>query len=353
MNQIQSLNLFNINRRSILAIIFLALFGGMAFFAAQQASAAESAACHIRIDGTMTAVGNGAFEECADAIIKNGDTVNGRYQVGTWGSYTVATNQNRQAWYRLNGRRRFSYYGSLPIRVIEAPVPVVEAPAQVEPAPVDKNGADTDGDRIVGEADRCPAEAETMNGVFDSDGCPDTIDDLLKFAEDDLNDWWQTQFDDSNLTYYPPTKVVSYQNHSNPSLNNNAFYTSGGHYIAYDIDLMSNSLHRHGDFAPVAIMAHEWGHLVQANLGIREEFSIYQELQADCLAGSYATYLQDRGNLEEGDLEEGLRQMFSIGDSARTPWFHENAHGTGEQRYEAFLLGFENDVDTCIETYSG
>lgn len=332
----------NLQRRSILAFLFLTLFGGMALFTAHQASAAGVAACAIRIDGNMRPVGTGTFEACADAVIANGDTINGRYQVGSWGRYIVATKQNRQTWYRLNGRRRFIYYGRLPAQ-----------PTPVEPPPSQTDSTDPDGDRIVGAADRCPTTAETINGVFDQDGCPDSIDDLLKFAENDLNNWWQAQFDASNLTYYPPNRVVSYRDHRNPRLNNNAFYTSGGHYIAYDIDLMENSLSRFGDFAPVAIMAHEWGHLVQANLGIREEYSIYQELQADCLAGSYATYLQERGNLEEGDLEEGLHQMFSIGDSARTPWFHENAHGTGEQRYAAFLLGFENDVDTCIETYSG
>lgn len=340
MFQYQSFNLFHLNRRSILAILFIGVFGILALFATQQVSAAEIAACQIRINGQMAAVGNGAFEECADAVIENGDTIRGQYHVGTWGNYTVVTDTSRQAWYRANGRRRFSFYGQIPI-------------AEITPEPVEQNPDDLDNDQIFGEADSCPEAAEIVNGVFDSDGCPDSIDDLLNFAKDDLNDWWQTQFDESNLTYYPPNRVVSYRDHSNPALNNNAFYTSGGHYIAYDIDLMENSLAQHGDFAPVAIMAHEWGHLVQANLGIREEYSIYQELQADCLAGSYAVYLQERGNLEEGDLEEGLRQMYAIGDSARTPWFHENAHGTGEQRYEAFLLGFENDVDTCIETYSG
>lgn len=347
MTQTQSSQLSISQRRTVLAIIFLAIFGGMALFAVQQASAAESAVCQIRINGQMEPVGSGLFEECANAVIAAGETLNGQYQVGTWDNYTVVTNNDREAWYRLYGRRRFSYYGQIPI--IQA-----EAPTEPEPTaePIEQNGTDPDGDRIVGEADRCPTQAETVNGVFDNDGCPDSINDLLDFAENDLNAWWQGQFDESNLTYYPPTRVVSYRDPRNPRLNNNAFYTSGGHYIAYDLDLMESSLSRYGDFAPVAIMAHEWGHLVQANLGIRAEHSIYQELQADCLAGSYATYLQERGNLEDGDLEEGLRQMYAIGDHPSIPWHHHNAHGTSEQRYEAFLLGFESDVDTCIDTYT-
>ncbi|MEM8860348.1 MAG: neutral zinc metallopeptidase [Chloroflexota bacterium] len=322
------------NRRFILSILFISLFGGMAVWTAQIANAAEVAACSIRISGQYQNVGTGEFTECANAIQENGDTLSGRYQVGRWGSYTVATDTDRNAWYRLNGRRQFSYYGTIP------------------QTPVVQNPNDPDGDQIVGEADRCATEAETYNGVFDNDGCPDTIADLLTFAENDLNQWWDNQFEAAELTYYPPRRVVAYREPTNPRLNNNAFYTSAGHYIGYDLDLMESSLSRHGDFAPVAIMAHEWGHLVQANLGIRQEYTILQELQADCLAGAYGTYLEERGNLEEGDLEEGLRQMFAIGDSPNTPWFHPNAHGTGEQRYDAFLNGYENGVDSCLEDYS-
>lgn len=341
MTQIQSFHLSSLfKRRYMLAALFLLVIGGMAFLLVPQAWAAEIAACTIRINRTYENVGSGEFEECADAIHQAGTTVNGRYQVGTWSSYTVVTDVERNAWYRGEGRRRFSYYGPIPEIVVEA-----------EPVPADPHDPDQDG--FVGDADRCATEPEVINGVFDNDGCPDTIDDLLNFAENDLNQWWDGLFAESNLTYYPPRRVVAYREAPNRRLENNAFYTSGGHYIGYDLDLMERSLNRHGDFAPVAILAHEWGHLVQANLGIRQEYSILQELQADCLAGAYGTYLEERGNLEEGDLEEGLRQMFAIGDSPNVPWFHASAHGTGEQRYEAFQHGFDNGVESCIETYTG
>ena len=339
MAQIQLFHLSNmLKRRSLLAALFLFLAGGIAFVTTQQAFAAEVAACSIRSNGTYRNVGNGEFEECADFIIENGELVNGQFNVGRWSSYTIAIDQNRNAWYRADGRRNFRNYGTIPELVVDQ-------------APADPNDPDRDG--FVGAADACATEAETINGVFDSDGCPDTIDDLLTFAENDLNQWWDGLFTESNLTYHPPRRVVAYREAPNRRLENNAFYTSGGHYIGYDLDLMERSLNRHGDFAPVAILAHEWGHLVQANLGIRQEYTILQELQADCLAGAYGTYLEERGNLEEGDLEEGLHQMFAIGDSVNVPWFHESAHGTGEQRYNAFQHGFDNGVESCIETYSG
>lgn len=341
MTQIQSFHLFNYSskRRLLLATLFLFVIGGMAALTAPRAWAAESATCSIRSNGEFAYVGDGEFEECADFIIENAELVNGLYHVGQWSEYTIAIDQNRNAWYRAEGRRNFRNYGIIPEIVAD------------EQTPADPN--DPDGDGIVGEADACPAEAEVINGVFDTDGCPDTIEDLLTFAENDLNQWWDGLFTESNLTYYPPRRVVPYREAPNQRLENNAFYTSGGHYIGYDLDLMERSLNRHGDFAPVAILAHEWGHLVQANLGIRQEYTILQELQADCLAGAYGTYLEERGNLEEGDLEEGLRQMFAIGDSPNVPWFHSSAHGTGEQRYEAFQHGFDHGVESCIETYTG
>ena len=46
-------------------------------------------------------------------------------------------------------------------------------PAEAGPAPA--GCPDSDGDGLVAPADQCPTAAETVNGVADSDGCPDEL----------------------------------------------------------------------------------------------------------------------------------------------------------------------------------
>jgi predicted metalloprotease len=99
------------------------------------------------------------------------------------------------------------------------------------------------------------------------------------------------------------------------------------------------------DFAIAFIVAHEWGHHVQNLLGKRfADFSprrpsIQRELQADCLAGTWAYSAGWRNLLERGDVVEGVQLAASIGDvQSRSP-AAPTAHGTSAQRVKYFLQG--------------
>jgi predicted metalloprotease len=127
-----------------------------------------------------------------------------------------------------------------------------------------------------------------------------------------------------------------------------------------------------GDFAQAYVIAHELGHHVQNITGITAQvqeaiaegverpnvLSIALELQADCLAGVWGHSTYERGMLERGDIQEGLRAAAAVGDDriqARTTgridpetW----THGSSEQRREWFVRGFESgDPDDC-DTFS-
>jgi hypothetical protein len=212
---------------------------------------------------------------------------------------------------------------------------------------------DSDGDGIADADDRCPGDFENYNGVFDNDGCSDTIQDLIDFAANDINEYWSQVFSDSGIDYYPPEEFLSYtepiDTACGPAALDNAFYCSESHGIYYDINFLQAQLDTDGDFAPVVILAHEWGHLVQANLGILRGryLSIETELQADCLAGTWTTHAGEMGYLEEGDLEEGATALFKAGD-LDIPWFDPSAHGTPDQRVQAFLDGLQYGVSRCV-----
>jgi uncharacterized protein len=95
----------------------------------------------------------------------------------------------------------------------------------------------------------------------------------------------------------------------------------------------------YGDFALVTVMAHEFGHHRQAELGLlgrRDIPPIRLELGADCYAGQFAQWAKNAGRLEPGDLNEGTFISMTAGQQGNPA-----THGDGPQRAGAFLHGFE------------
>ncbi|MEM1202150.1 MAG: neutral zinc metallopeptidase [Acidobacteriota bacterium] len=124
-----------------------------------------------------------------------------------------------------------------------------------------------------------------------------------------------------------------------------------------------------GDFARAYVIAHEVGHHVQNELGISSQvhqmrrrvgqaegnqLSVRQELQADCLAGVWGHHAAQRGLLEPGDVEEGMRAAAAIGDDTlqRKSGGHVHpeswTHGSSAQRVRWFRRGLESGrADVC------
>ncbi|MBK1637388.1 metalloprotease, partial [Rhodovulum adriaticum] len=71
------------------------------------------------------------------------------------------------------------------------------------------------------------------------------------------------------------------------------------------------------------------------------------ELQADYYAGVFANYVNGKGYLESGDIEEGLRAAAGVGDDRLQEMQGGRAnpdtfqHGTSEQRSSWFRRGVE------------
>jgi predicted metalloprotease len=214
---------------------------------------------------------------------------------------------------------------------------------------------DVDGDSAGDDTDRCPRSAENVNDVFDLDGCPDTMQTLLIFAAEHINAFWAESFRQSGIRYVPPLEFVAYnepvETECGPAEPYNAFYCALSHSIYYHYDFLQEQLDTDGDFAPVTILAHEWGHLVQGNLGFLQtrSFTIDIELQADCLAGAWAASAGEQGLLDPGDLDEGAVALFRAGDDQETPWFDPGAHGQPDQRVDAFATGLEGGAGACTE----
>ena len=222
----------------------------------------------------------------------------------------------------------------------------------------DSRPEDSDRDGVRDSRDDCRNEDED-DGVWGSDpkdGCPGTIDDLVELARADIDFFWQQTFQNEGegALYEPPLQFTAYTTEIETGCGlatlDNAFYCSADHSIYYDVSFLEHELETNGDFGPVLIIAHEWGHLVQSILGIldsTELLTIETELQADCLAGVWAADADERGLLEEGDFEEGMVALLRVGDPFGTDFFDPQAHGQPGQRIDSFNSGFNLGLEGC------
>jgi predicted metalloprotease len=170
----------------------------------------------------------------------------------------------------------------------------------------------------------------------------------------------------TNQQYQDPTLVLfsdAVQSAcGNASAATGPFYCPGDHKLYVDLsffDELGQRFGAAGDFASAYVIAHEVGHHVQTLLGTSDKmgqlrqrvdeteynkYSVMMELQADFLAGVWAHYVQGKGLLEAGDIEEALTAANAIGDDRLTQGrvSPDNfTHGTSAQRMYWFKKGFQ------------
>ncbi len=140
------------------------------------------------------------------------------------------------------------------------------------------------------------------------------------------------------------------------------FYCPGDEKVYIDLGFYSELRDRFGapgDFAQAYVLAHEIGHHVQRVLGTEADvraaqrqnpgsanaLSVRLELQADCYAGVWANAAAKDGQLEAGDMEEGIGAASAVGDdriqreSQGTVHPESWTHGSSAQRVEWFRRG--------------
>lgn len=157
------------------------------------------------------------------------------------------------------------------------------------------------------------------------------------------------------------------------------FYCPGDRKVYLDtafFNQLSRQFGASGDFAEAYVIAHEVGHHVQNLIGVLPKFnqmrrsmsetdanrmSVRVELQADCFAGVWGKYTDQKGILEKGDLAEALNAAQKIGDDAlqkRAQGYvvpDSFNHGTSAQRVRWFQKGFASgnmqSCDTFMPSY--
>jgi len=206
-----------------------------------------------------------------------------------------------------------------------------------------------------------PEEAEPTVTQTTEGSDPDGTDTPEEFAAD-IDDarrlaevYWAAQFRRSRLDFEPVSQVVAYEREGEidcggqPLGRNNAAYCSAGDFIAYDVNWAFGAFRQIGDAFIFYLLGHEYAHAVQLRLGVQAQFTIQQELQADCMAGAYIGDLQRqrRLSLQPDDTRELADGLEAVGDDPGQPWFAEGSHGTARQRTQAFANGYQDSLEPC------
>jgi predicted metalloprotease len=154
------------------------------------------------------------------------------------------------------------------------------------------------------------------------------------------------------------------------------FYCPADKQVYIDLGFLDDLQSQFGvaatPFVEAYVIAHEYGHHVQDQLGILDQISgsrqgpeslaVRSELQADCYAGVWAAHAVESGLVEEltqQDINSGLDAASAIGDDRiqeRTQgqvnpetW----THGSSEQRRRWFSRGYEQGRPAACDAFSG
>ncbi|WP_275783803.1 KPN_02809 family neutral zinc metallopeptidase [Pararhizobium gei] len=196
----------------------------------------------------------------------------------------------------------------------------------------------------------------------------------------ETEDTWNGIFQASGQTYQEP-KLVLFRDGidsacGSASAASGPFYCPGDQKVYLDMSFFDELAQRFGasgDFAEAYVISHEVGHHVQNLLGILPKvnaqrqrmseadsnlMSIRVELQADCFAGIWGKFTEQKGLLEKGDLEEALNAATQIGDDTlqkRTQGYvvpESFNHGTSAQRSAWFKRGFDSGKLSSCDTFN-
>jgi len=212
----------------------------------------------------------------------------------------------------------------------------------------------------------------------------DTSGQFVNAVTVDVQSFWADRFQAAGKSYTQTLTVLfTDQTQSGCGVASSAtgpFYCPSDQKVYLDtafFDQLRSQFGAPGDFAQAYVVAHEFGHHVQDELGIMDsvaqqqqsnpssvnDLSIRLELQADCLAGVWAHSVYttpDQSDIEsitDQDVKDALNAAAAVGDDRiqeqatgtidRESW----THGSAEQRSTWFNNGFKGGTTENCDTF--
>ncbi|RLQ88296.1 KPN_02809 family neutral zinc metallopeptidase [Notoacmeibacter ruber] len=234
------------------------------------------------------------------------------------------------------------------------------------------------GDILSGGGGSVGTPQTQSERTTNADGASDEMRQFVSVVLAETEEVWNGIFEQQGDNYREPTLVLF--SGSTQAGCGFASAASGPFYCPVDqkvyldtsfFQTLAERFNASGDFAAAYVIAHEVGHHVQNLIGVLPKFnearqrmseteanamSVRVELMADCFAGVWAYYTDQKGLLEEGDIQEALNAAEQIGDDTlqrRTQGYvvpESFNHGTSEQRQTWFAKGFESGRMNACDT---
>lgn len=211
-------------------------------------------------------------------------------------------------------------------------------------------------------------------------GASDEMTQFVATVLAETEDTWNGIFQAEGQAYQEP-RMVLFNNQVQSACGfassaTGPFYCPGDQRVYLDTSFfreLETKFGAAGDFAQAYVIAHEVGHHVQNLIGILPRYhemrqgmsqeeanrmSVRVELQADCFAGVWAHFTDQKGLLESGDVEEALNAATQIGDDTlqrRSQGYvvpESFNHGTSQQRRDWFGRGLSSGRLSDCDTFN-
>lgn len=174
-----------------------------------------------------------------------------------------------------------------------------------------------------------------------------------------ISQYWSKALPDRlRVKYTPDPRVLAYDlEDSRPYCDGtrvspgNADYCITNNTVAFDEPgLLIPFYKKVGPAADAVILAHEWGHAVQARLELTSwRADELRELNADCWAGVWAGDEILPRVISRDDLFEAAHALYLVGDPHSVSWRSPQAHGTPQERFKSFGTGVKGGIPACVK----